>query len=110
MEQKCESYLLQYSRPQIGASSFTRNLKRGDRGEDVRALQRFLNTHGFPIAPSGDGSSGKETTYFGSGTVSALIRFQNAYKSEILAPAGLSAGTGFFGTLTRGKVGEIEGR
>ena len=93
-----------------GVSSFTRNLKRGDRGEDVRMLQSFLNTHGFLITPSGDGSSGKETTYFGSGTVSVLIRFQNAYKSEILTPAGLSAGTGFFGTFTRKMVGEIEGR
>ncbi|MEK7069029.1 MAG: LamG-like jellyroll fold domain-containing protein [Patescibacteria group bacterium] len=90
-----------------GLSSFTRNLKRGDRGEDVRALQRFLNTHGFAVTASGDGSSGKETTYFGSGTVSALIRFQNAYKSDILAPAGLTKGTGFFGALTRKIVEEI---
>ncbi len=94
----------------VGSSSFTRNLKRGDRGEDVRALQRFLNTHGFAVTVSGDGSSGKETTYFGPATVSALIRFQNAYKSDILAPAGLSAGTGFFGAFTRGKVAELGGR
>ncbi len=93
-----------------GASSFTRNLKRGDRGEDVRALQRFLNTHGFVVAVSGDGSAGRETDYFGPGTVSALIRFQNAYKSDILAPAGLSAGSGFFGTLTRGKVADLADR
>lgn len=49
-------------------------------GEDVRALQHYLNTHGYPVAPSGVGSLGKETTYFGLATKAALIKFQIAHK------------------------------
>lgn len=48
-------------------------------GEDVRALQHYLNTHGYPVAPSGVGSIGKETTYFGLATKAALIKFQIAH-------------------------------
>jgi peptidoglycan hydrolase-like protein with peptidoglycan-binding domain len=73
-------------------TSFTRDLKLGSTGSDVKALQIFLNTHGFPIAASGAGSSGNETTYFGSATANALARFQKAH--------GLPA-TGYFGSMTR---------
>ncbi len=47
------------------ASLFTRNLTIGSVGEDVKRLQIFLNTNGFPIAKSGVGSAGNETTLFG---------------------------------------------
>jgi hypothetical protein len=43
------------------------------------------------------GSPGNETDYFGTLTIRALIRFQNANATAILQPAGLSAGTGYFG-------------
>ncbi len=87
--------------PLIPPGTFTRNLTTGDTGPDVRALQHFLNTHGFPIATAGSGSLGNETQFFGALTKAALIRFQEAYAAEILAPLGLARGTGYFGEGTR---------
>ena len=73
--------------------SFTRDLTIGSRGEDVRQLQIYLNNNGFPIVSSGDGSKGKETTYFGPATQKALIKFQQAKK---ITPAA-----GYFGSKSR---------
>ncbi len=79
---------------------FTRWLKQGMSGIDVRQLQEFLNAHGFLLASTGPGSSGDETTYFGTLTKAALITFQEAHSIRILAPEGLTKGTGFFGPMT----------
>ncbi len=76
---------------------FARDLKLKDTGADVKLLQQFLNTHGFPLAKNGVGSKGKENTIFGPATKAALIKFQKANK----IPA-----TGFFGVKTRGVVVE----
>jgi peptidoglycan hydrolase-like protein with peptidoglycan-binding domain len=92
--------------------TFPRNLSLGIRGEDVRALQRYLNAQGFLVAPPGlnstgsprAGSPGNETAYFGPATKAALIRFQDAHKEAILTPVGLTQGTGFFGPATRAFV------
>ncbi|HBH71825.1 MAG: hypothetical protein UU88_C0008G0023 [Parcubacteria group bacterium GW2011_GWC1_42_11] len=84
---------------------FTRTLSLGSRGEDVRALQKFLNIDSdTTVATSGVGSIGKETDYFGPATRRAVIKFQEKYRAEVLTPAGLSVGTGFFGSGTRAKV------
>ncbi|MFA6476273.1 MAG: peptidoglycan-binding protein [Candidatus Paceibacterota bacterium] len=80
--------------------SFTRNLKTGSTGSDVKLLQQFLNTHGFILAKSGAGSPGRETSYFGQATRNALIRFQKANK---ITPA-----VGYFGPVTRGVVERIK--
>ena len=72
---------------------FPRTLKLGMNGSDVQQLQIFLNTHDFPIAPSGAGSSGHETTHFGPATKLALDKFQAANK---ITPA-----SGLLGPLTR---------
>src|SRR3989344_2945377 len=66
------------SAPTPSSSSFTRDLDIGTMGEDVRALQQFLNAQGFMIAESGVGSPGNETDYFGSLTQAALGEFQAA--------------------------------
>ncbi|MBP6884837.1 MAG: peptidoglycan-binding protein [Candidatus Pacebacteria bacterium] len=89
----------------IGATTFTRNLTQGTRGEDVRTLQKVLNL--FPetrIANTGAGSPGKETTLFGAGTKKALIKFQNLHKKDILDPLGLSKAPGYAGTYTIRKI------
>jgi lysophospholipase L1-like esterase len=83
------------------AMSFSRDLRLGQSHEEVRLLQKFLNDQGFIIAKNGAGSPGKETTFFGSLTRSALIRFQERHADKILRPAGLVRGTGFFGPSTR---------
>lgn len=90
------------------ATKYTRNLKLGDRGEDVKKLQQFLNRNGFTIATKGEGSLGNETTYFGPGTKRALQAFQDSYRSELVTPFGEKVGTGYFGPATRAKVEKIE--
>jgi hypothetical protein len=84
--------------------TFVRQLKTGSVGNDVRVLQVFLNTHGFIISKTGNGSPGHETTYFGPATATALAKFQEYYAKEVLAPYNLTQGTGFFGAATMRKV------
>ena len=73
--------------------NFTRDLKLEYEGEDVRELQKYLNSNGFIVSPKGyAGSVGNETTMFGYATHNALIKFQES--------VGLPA-YGFFGPMTR---------
>lgn len=74
-------------------TTFTRDLQLYSTGEDVRALQKYLNTHGFVIAPTDAGSVGNETTYFGLATQAALVKFQTAN--------GITPAVGYFGSKTR---------
>jgi hypothetical protein len=90
--------------PTLADCNFTRDLDRGMRGPDVLCLQQYLNAHGESLAQSGPGSPGEETDYFGSLTFNTLVRFQEAYAAQILAPLNLSKGTGYFGVSTRSFV------
>jgi peptidoglycan hydrolase-like protein with peptidoglycan-binding domain len=105
--------IVEVVKPQIPASApvskpaakanlvFTRDLKVGDRGADVKRLQQYLNQRGFLVATSGNGSLGHETELFGPGTAAALKKFQEKYAEILLKPYGLTEGTGFFGEATR---------
>lgn len=75
---------------------FTRDLETGMIGDDVKALQQYLNSKGFTVAEIGPGSAGNETTKFGAGTRAALIKFQ---KANNITPAA-----GYFGPKTRAAV------
>jgi peptidoglycan hydrolase-like protein with peptidoglycan-binding domain len=55
-------------------------------GEDVKALQIYLNTHGYILTLSGNGSPNNETTYFGHRTELAVMKFQ---KANNLKPDGV---------------------
>jgi hypothetical protein len=78
------------------AYRFTRTLRFGMTGEDVRALQRFLNCAGYSLGASGPGSAGNETTVFAQRTLASVNAFQSAYASQVLAPLELDAPTGIF--------------
>jgi murein L,D-transpeptidase YcbB/YkuD len=77
---------------------FTKNLTLGSSGPDVAALQRYLNTHGFPVVttPGFAGSLGYETQHFGVSTQTAVAKLQ---KSVGIVPI-----SGFFGPITRAWV------
>ncbi len=77
-------------------ASFKRNLGLGSTGDDVKALQIWLNAHGYVIAKSGPGSPGKETTKLGNATKSALKKFQKE--------VGISPASGYFGAKTRAYI------
>lgn len=77
-------------------ASFKRDLRVGSTGEDVKALQVWLNAKGYIIAVSGPGSSGYETTIFGTATKAALIKYQKAM--------GITPAAGYFGAKTRASI------
>jgi peptidoglycan hydrolase-like protein with peptidoglycan-binding domain len=81
------------------STRINRDLSKGSTGNDVKLLQKILNTNPSTIvASSGLGSSGNETTYFGSATEAAVIKFQNFYS---FSPTGIVAG------VTRAKVNAL---
>ena len=69
---------------------------------EVRCLQEFLKSQGPEIYPEG-----LVTGNFLSLTKAAVIRFQEKYASEILAPWGITQGTGFVGETTRAKINQL---
>ena len=88
--------------------AFTRSLSVGSTGADVMKLQEMLNSNSQTVvSTSGVGSRGSETRYFGPATKRAVAKFQDLYASEVLAPAGLTSGTGYFGSLTRAKANSL---
>lgn len=76
-----------------GPSVYARDLDVGMTGEDVKALQVYLNSHGHAVAEAGPGSKGSETMMFGYATQAALMRFQQAH--------GITPAAGYFGPKTR---------
>lgn len=87
---------------------FTKNLSFGSQGMQVIALQQALNRDpDTRVASAGPGSPGSETGYFGSLTKVAVVRFQEKYASDILAPVGLPQGNGYVGAYTRAKLNAL---
>lgn len=71
---------------------FDRTILYGQRTDAVVQLQRYLNTHGYPVTSIGLGSLGYETDFLGPLTRAALRKFQFAHG---ILP------TGNLGPLTR---------
>lgn len=72
---------------------FKRDLKLGDKGEEVKKLQECL---GIEV-----------TGIFGNKTKEKVIEFQEKYKKEILEPQGKEKGTGEVREATRRKLNEL---
>jgi D-alanyl-D-alanine carboxypeptidase len=92
------------SSPAKTSVALARNLGKGDRGPDVLALQKFLNAHGAPVATSGPGSPGKETSLFGEMTRIALKKYQDTHREGTLTPRGATAGSGYLDATTRAYI------
>ncbi len=84
---------------------FKVTLKYNQTSDDVRYLQEFLKAQGIEIYPEGIVSG-----WFGAKTKAAVIRFQEKYASDVLAPFGLAKGTGLVGAKTLLKINEILGK
>jgi len=84
---------------------FEKTLKYGQTLKDVEYLQEFLKAQGTEIYPEGIVSG-----WFGPLTKAAVIRFQEKYVSDILAPWGLTKGTGLVGSTTRAKLNTLLGK
>ena len=84
------------------ACTFTRSLYVGvSAGADVKCLQQYLNSAGYPVAASGAGSKGSETMTFGSLTRAAVAKWQAA---NAVSPAA-----GYFGSISRAKYSSLAG-
>lgn len=84
---------------------FQNDLRLGDQSTDVIELQKALNSDpAVAVSVSGPGSPGLETSYFGSLTYQAILKFQYKYKNDVLTPAGLTQATGIVGPNTRAKL------
>ena len=89
------------SSPSIVGYAFKRNLTVGMRGGDIRELQVLLNRDpDTRIAPSGSGSPGNETGYFGPKTRAAIERFQRKH-SIVSSGSPATTGYGRVGPKTR---------
>mgnify|MGYP001615034803 FL=1 len=86
----------------VSCVRFDMNLSFGMRNEQVRCLQEFLAAQGVAVYPEG-----LVTGNFLSLTRQAVIRFQEKYASDILAPFGLDKGTGYVGQMTRNKINQL---
>jgi hypothetical protein len=78
------------------------DLSYGSSGPEVVCLQEFLKAQGNSIYPEGVVSG----NYLDL-TRAAVIRFQEKYASEILAPSGLNFGTGYVGSATRKVINRL---
>ena len=78
--------------------TFKNSLNIGSTGQDVTALQQWLQFMGF--MPTHANGNLLPLGYYGGITKQAVLAFQNAYPEQILGPAGLSVGTGNFGPMT----------
>ena len=71
--------------PATPSPTLTKPLRGNTTDPEVRTLQHFFNTHGFPVSLTGPGSLGKETTRFGAKTLKALMKFQRTNSLQVTA-------------------------
>ncbi len=85
--------------------SFTKDLKMGSQGEEVRNLQRcflYLGGKNENLYPDGE-----VTGFFDEEEKEAVVYFQEKYREEILDPHNFKSGTGMVAKSTRKKLNEV---
>lgn len=106
LKQQIAQFQQQLAQAQIQANSvnwchdFNTKLRIGDSGSEVSALKTALQKEG--LLP-------EITNEFDEETASAVVAFQEKYKSEILTPLRLLHGTGYFGKATITKINSLYG-
>lgn len=80
---------------------FKTNLSQGSSGKEVELLQTCLSQFS-DIYPDGEINGS-----FGPKTKTAVIKFQEKYADEVLAPSNITKGTGDVKASTRAKLNEI---
>ena len=80
--------------------TFNSNLSIGMSGSAVTALQTAIQKDGESVTVNGT---------FDDQTAAAITTFQQKYQSTILAPYGLSNGTGYAGKSTRAELNTLYG-
>ncbi len=113
LQQQLAQLQAQEGRGTAWCHTFNTNLRIGDYGEEVKALNTallkegvgtpFLTTEGQPPSLISDDG------VFIENTASAVTGFQEKYRDEILTPLGLKFGTGFVGKSTRAKLNALYG-
>ena len=95
---------VQQGQPATFCYDFNSNLGFAQSGTAaVRALHTALEKEGFS-----SGSDSADGTYTEK-TSSAVVGFQQKYRSDVLAPYGLQFGTGYVGRTTRAKLNALYG-
>lgn len=92
------------SSPTEWCHTFNTNLKIGDSGPEVQALQTALEKQGLTI-----NQDEKTAGSFGESTASSAVSFQEKYRVEILSSWNLERGTGYVGITTRTKLNRLYG-
>ncbi|MCK5044824.1 hypothetical protein KAR26_03825, partial [Candidatus Parcubacteria bacterium] len=91
--------------PAAWCHDFNKNLRIGDSGNDVQALENALAKEGFSLTEH----SSNFSAVFDERMASSVVGFQEKYASEILSSWGLKHGTGYVGGTTRDKLNKIYG-
>ena len=87
------------SNPQQQCFYFSKYFKFGDRGEEIKKIQTFLNEQGF--------FNHSVTGFFGEVTKQAIKDFQSKYSEEILKPWGHTTPTGRWYKTTISKANKL---
>lgn len=104
LQQQIQTLITQLGQQQTqSALVLTKDLRYGMTDPEVSILQQGL-ARDPQVYPEG-----LVTGYFGTLTRAAVVRFQEKYASEVLAPWGLTSGTGFVGSTTRAKFNALYG-
>ncbi|MDP2641298.1 MAG: ABC transporter substrate-binding protein [Candidatus Yanofskybacteria bacterium] len=102
-KEKAQESIAALQRSRTSSGTFQSELREGMTSPEVRLLQECL-AQDSAVYPEGTVSG-----FFGPATKRAVIRFQEKYAQDVLAPSGFTRGTGLVAVATRAKLNELCG-